>query len=262
MYHQDRDRLHAPSPIIKQMISAGLRGRKTGRGFYTYAEPGSAEVVPDRETPDLAAQAAATSRPIETVGVVGSGTMATGIVEVFAKAGFPVTVRGAWRGQGRRRFGRDRQEHGQVGRARPDDAGGRRRGARAADRLDLEGGPRRRRHRRRGDRRGAGRQAGPLPRPGQDLQAGCDPGHDDLVAAGHRVWQRHQPHPGRHRHALLQPGAGHAPGRDRAHRRHGRRRHQHDGATSPARSASTRSSARTAPASSSTRCCSRTSTTR
>ncbi|MGB8381046.1 MAG: 3-hydroxyacyl-CoA dehydrogenase family protein [Dermatophilaceae bacterium] len=97
MYHQDRDRLHAPSPIIKQMISAGLRGRKTGRGFYTYAEPGSAEVVPDRETPDLAAQAAAKSRPIETVGVVGSGTMATGIVEVFAKAGFPVTyvARGA-----------------------------------------------------------------------------------------------------------------------------------------------------------------------
>ncbi len=91
MYHQDRDRLHAPSPIIKQMINAGLKGRKTGRGFYTYAEPGSDQVVPDRETPDLEAEAAAKSRPIETVGVVGSGTMATGIVEVFAKAGFPVT---------------------------------------------------------------------------------------------------------------------------------------------------------------------------
>jgi 3-hydroxybutyryl-CoA dehydrogenase len=91
MYHQDRDRLHAPSPIIKQMMNAGLKGRKTGRGFYTYAGPGSDQVVPDRETPDLAAQAAAQSRPIETVGVVGSGTMATGIVEVFAKAGLPVT---------------------------------------------------------------------------------------------------------------------------------------------------------------------------
>ena len=30
MYKQGRDRLHAPSPIIKQMVSAGLLGRKSG----------------------------------------------------------------------------------------------------------------------------------------------------------------------------------------------------------------------------------------
>ena len=41
MYKQGRDRLHAPSPILKQMVTAGLLGRKSGRGFYTYAEPGS-----------------------------------------------------------------------------------------------------------------------------------------------------------------------------------------------------------------------------
>ena len=41
MYRQGRDRLHAPSPIIKQMVSAGLLGRKSGRGFYSYAAPGS-----------------------------------------------------------------------------------------------------------------------------------------------------------------------------------------------------------------------------
>ena len=51
MYKQSRDRLHAPSPILKQMITAGLLGRKSGRGFYTYAEPGSAEVVADAATP-------------------------------------------------------------------------------------------------------------------------------------------------------------------------------------------------------------------
>ena len=34
MYHQGRERLHAPSPIIKQMVNAGLKGRKSGRGFY------------------------------------------------------------------------------------------------------------------------------------------------------------------------------------------------------------------------------------
>ena len=41
MYRQSRDRLHAPAPILKQMVTAGLRGRKTGRGFYTYEGPDS-----------------------------------------------------------------------------------------------------------------------------------------------------------------------------------------------------------------------------
>ena len=91
MYKQGRNRLHAPSPIIKQMVSAGLRGRKSGRGFYTYAEPGSSQVVPDALTPKPVGESGAQVRPVRTVGVVGSGTMATGIVEVFAKAGLDVT---------------------------------------------------------------------------------------------------------------------------------------------------------------------------
>jgi 3-hydroxybutyryl-CoA dehydrogenase len=89
MYKQSRNRLHAPSPIIKQMMTAGLLGRKSGRGFYTYAEPGSAEVVDDATTPAPGA-AGKGARPVRTVGVVGSGTMATGIVEVFAKGGYEV----------------------------------------------------------------------------------------------------------------------------------------------------------------------------
>ena len=90
MYKQGRDRLHAPSPILKQMVTAGLKGRKTGQGFYTYAAPGSPEVVPD----DSAAAAAPLTdpRPVQTVGVVGSGAMATGIAEVLAKGGFDVTL--------------------------------------------------------------------------------------------------------------------------------------------------------------------------
>ncbi|MCU1538810.1 MAG: 3-hydroxyacyl-CoA dehydrogenase [Humibacillus sp.] len=104
MYKQGRDRLHAPSPIIKQMVSAGLKGRKTGRGFYTYAAPGSSQIVDDASTPGRAvgAGAAATAgsstgggpalRPVSTVGVVGSGTMATGMAEVFARAGLDVVV--------------------------------------------------------------------------------------------------------------------------------------------------------------------------
>ncbi|MBM7805599.1 3-hydroxybutyryl-CoA dehydrogenase [Geodermatophilus bullaregiensis] len=89
MYKQSRDRLHAPSPIIKQMMTAGLLGRKSGRGFYTYAGRDSAEVVPDEATP-APGSAAEGARPVSAVGVVGSGTMATGIIEVVAKGGYDV----------------------------------------------------------------------------------------------------------------------------------------------------------------------------
>jgi 3-hydroxybutyryl-CoA dehydrogenase len=90
MYRQSRDRLHAPAPILKQMVTAGLRGRKTGRGFYTYAAPNSPEVVDDGA--DASGDASVTPRPVQSVGVIGSGTMATGIAEVLAKGGFDVTL--------------------------------------------------------------------------------------------------------------------------------------------------------------------------
>ncbi len=54
MYKQGRDRLHAPAPILKQLVTAGLRGRKSGRGFYTYEAPGSpvvTDAVADGEVP-------------------------------------------------------------------------------------------------------------------------------------------------------------------------------------------------------------------
>jgi len=90
MYKQGRDRLHAPAPIFRQMITAGLLGRKSGRGFYTYDEPGSPRIVADVLT-HTAGDRPAGARPVATVGVVGSGTMATGIIEVFAKAGYETT---------------------------------------------------------------------------------------------------------------------------------------------------------------------------
>ncbi|GAB3351926.1 3-hydroxybutyryl-CoA dehydrogenase [Micromonospora halotolerans] len=93
-----RDRRHAPVPLIKQMVTAGLLGRKSGRGFYTYERPGSPVVVPDEHTPvSTGAALADGARAIAKVGVVGSGTMATGIIEVFAKAGYEVisVTRGA-----------------------------------------------------------------------------------------------------------------------------------------------------------------------
>lgn len=90
MHKASGNPLHAPRPILKQMVTAGLLGRKSGRGFYSYEQPDSAKVVPDKLTPS-AEVSGANTRTIEKVGVVGNGTMAMGIVEVFAKAGYPVT---------------------------------------------------------------------------------------------------------------------------------------------------------------------------
>ncbi|MGW0605082.1 3-hydroxyacyl-CoA dehydrogenase family protein [Streptomyces sp. NPDC002640] len=91
MYQESRDRLHAPAPILRQLSDAGLDGRKSGRGFYTYEAPGSATVVPDALTPRQDAETGA-GRPVRSVGVAGSGTMASGIAEVFAKAGYDVVL--------------------------------------------------------------------------------------------------------------------------------------------------------------------------
>jgi 3-hydroxybutyryl-CoA dehydrogenase len=91
-----RDRRHAPVPLLKQMVTAGLLGRKSGRGFYTYERPGSPRVVPDEQTP-TPAEPALSDAAVTKIGIVGSGTMATGIIEVFANAGYEVVsvTRGA-----------------------------------------------------------------------------------------------------------------------------------------------------------------------
>ena len=89
MYKQGRDRLHAPAPLLKQYVTAGLLGRKSGRGFYTYEGPDSPVVVADAQTPSEDDKPQL-RHDIRRVGVVGTGTMATGIVEVFAKSGYDV----------------------------------------------------------------------------------------------------------------------------------------------------------------------------
>ncbi|MBF9071320.1 3-hydroxyacyl-CoA dehydrogenase family protein [Streptacidiphilus fuscans] len=89
MYAQSHDRLHAPAPILGQLSAAGLLGRKSGRGFYTYAAPGSSQIVAEE---NAGATVRVAGREVRSVGVCGSGTMATGIAEVFAKSGYEVTL--------------------------------------------------------------------------------------------------------------------------------------------------------------------------
>ena len=84
LHAQSGDRRHAPAPLLKQMIAGGLLGVKSGRGFYTYADG-----APVADGGSGVADAELV-RNVRKVGVVGSGTMATGIIEVFAKAGYDV----------------------------------------------------------------------------------------------------------------------------------------------------------------------------
>jgi 3-hydroxybutyryl-CoA dehydrogenase len=91
MYRQFRETLYAPAPLIKQLVTAGFLGRKSGRGFYEYEEPDSPRIKESvshrRAVPETAAS------HVRRIGVLGSGTMALGIAEVAAKAGFDVTLR-------------------------------------------------------------------------------------------------------------------------------------------------------------------------
>ncbi|MGI8876467.1 MAG: 3-hydroxyacyl-CoA dehydrogenase family protein [Egibacteraceae bacterium] len=92
MYAEFRDPRHAPRPAVRQLLAADYRGRKSGRGFYTYERPNAPTTTDEgaaaRPTVDPDAVAA-----WRTVGVVGSGTMAAGIAEVCARAGYDVLVR-------------------------------------------------------------------------------------------------------------------------------------------------------------------------
>ena len=186
MYRQGRNRLHAPSPILKQMVTAGLLGRKTGRGFYTYEAPDSPVVVDDAETPD-SADAPQLRREIARVGVVGSGTMATGIVEVFAKAGYDVTY--VTRSPDkvdlvREGVGRSLEKAVQRGKLTADDRdaalGHLSRQHRYRGVVDRRSG-------RRGDRRGSGGQEGLVREPRRDLSRRRDPRHHHVLVAGDRT---------------------------------------------------------------------------
>ena len=89
MHSQGHDRLHAPAPLLAQMVAAGLLGRKTGRGFYAYAGPHSAQVVDDDQTP-APDEGRGTARQVATVGLVGAGLLAAGIAEALRAGGIEV----------------------------------------------------------------------------------------------------------------------------------------------------------------------------
>ncbi|AHH99911.1 3-hydroxybutyryl-CoA dehydrogenase [Kutzneria viridogrisea] len=86
VHRQTGDKDYEPTPLLSRMVRAGLLGRKSGRGFYRYDG--------DTPVPELGVdrRPLPQGRPIGRIGIVGSGTMASGIAEVCARAGYPVLL--------------------------------------------------------------------------------------------------------------------------------------------------------------------------
>ncbi|WP_433227455.1 3-hydroxyacyl-CoA dehydrogenase family protein [Actinomadura formosensis] len=74
IYAESRDRRHAASPLLRELVTAGLLGRKSGRGFYSYDRSGTAEARTAEGTPPV-------------VGVVGVGPLADAIAALCDRAG-------------------------------------------------------------------------------------------------------------------------------------------------------------------------------
>jgi 3-hydroxybutyryl-CoA dehydrogenase len=89
MYRQSGDRLHSPTPLLRQMVTAGWLGQKSGRGFYSYSAASSPVVVADADTPGESSQPRL-RRDVRQIGVVGSGSLADHLAALCAAAGFVV----------------------------------------------------------------------------------------------------------------------------------------------------------------------------
>lgn len=90
LFAETGDELHRPQALLEDYVSAGRLGAASGRGFFSWAE---GAVVADQETPG-ADDLPQLRHDIRSVGVVGTGTMACGMIEVFAKAGHDVVFVG------------------------------------------------------------------------------------------------------------------------------------------------------------------------
>jgi 3-hydroxybutyryl-CoA dehydrogenase len=82
---------HAPAPMLKRLVTAGLVGRKSGRGFYTYQEAGSPVIVDAAPFGGVDAASGGAGRTVQ-VAVIGAGESASTVAQAMLTAGHDVCV--------------------------------------------------------------------------------------------------------------------------------------------------------------------------
>ncbi len=93
LYDQLKDPRYIPPPLADRMIGAGHLGAKTGKGFYDYDKPGVfgvAESKPEEGAARDVSRGKPLSDAVRKVGVIGLGTMGSGIAQVCVTAGLEV----------------------------------------------------------------------------------------------------------------------------------------------------------------------------
>ena len=86
-FHEPRFR---PHPIQQRMVDAGLLGRKTGRGFYTYGEGAERGGGGEAGVPALPAAVERQAAAMRRIAVAGEGALAEAIVRAAEGAGLAV----------------------------------------------------------------------------------------------------------------------------------------------------------------------------
>lgn len=87
IYGFSRSPQHAPSTHLEQLVTSGRLGRKSGRGFYSFAKPNSGQVVDDDRTPG---PGQVDTGAVGSIGVVGSGEVAQTLVGRLRAADYEV----------------------------------------------------------------------------------------------------------------------------------------------------------------------------
>ena len=199
---------------------------------------------------------------IREVAVIGLGLMGSGIAELVARSGrrvVAIEINQDFLDQGMARLHASLDKA--VTRGKLTDTAREEILARIWPTDNIAAGVAERRPGDRGHTRTDGPQADPVRPAGRGLPGRRDPGHQHLLAVGHRDRGRHPvSRPGRGA-ALLQSRAGHEAGRGHLHGAHLAGHHRDAGPAGPGPGQDSRSRSATGPGSSSTRCWCPTSTT-